>query len=243
MDNKYWDNITEIAKRQREKGLKTYGKGIEDNHDLSKSEWLTYLEEELIDGLMYIERIKDELKRDSEKMYKQGLEDAWECIKKIRIDGYDDFDADDIYKIFGTISVDCILTENTASEAMQKIKEYEQQKQNEKLCDRCKNSKLCELNYPKYVNACSDFCPKTDATDMNDGSIKVGDEVRIKGSDPVRDDCDYGICTRSLPKINTIYVMRRDGSSGEENKNEWYRTGRHFPQIAEVLEQLRGEEE
>lgn len=86
------------------------------------------------------------------------------------------------------------------------------------------------------------WIPKqTDATDIDDGSIKVGDEVRIKGSDPVKDDCDYGICTRSLPNVNTIYVMRRDGSSGEENKDEWYRTGRFFPQIAEVLKQLRGE--
>ena len=29
--NPYWDNICAIAERQREKGVKTYGSGIEDN--------------------------------------------------------------------------------------------------------------------------------------------------------------------------------------------------------------------
>lgn len=182
---------------------------------------------------------KSEAMKSVDNGYKHGAHDAWECARKI-LDAVVPYD---YWDIGSGHHISYAIKRYSASEAMQKIKEYEQQKQNEKLCDRCKNSKLCELNYPKYVNACSDFCPKTDATDMNDGSIKVGDEVRIKGSDPVRDDCDYGICTRSLPKINTIYVMRRDGSSGEENKNEWYRTGRYFPQILEVLEQLRGEEE
>jgi hypothetical protein len=36
-----------------------------------------------------------------------------------------------------------------------------------------------------------------------------------------------------------MYVMRRDGSSGEEKKDEWYKTGRHFDAITEVLEQLK----
>lgn len=176
-------------------------------------------------------------------MYEQGLNDTWECIRKFR-----NLSEKERERIFDTIWLQDILCHFKPLEFVQKIKEYEErQKQDEKSCINC----LYALNetYSETCRKCvtceeDHFEPKqTDATDMNDGSIKVGDEVRIKGSDPVRDDCDYGICTRSLPKINTIYVMRRDGSSGEENKNEWYRTGRHFPQIAEVLEQLRGEEE
>lgn len=218
--------------------------------------------------------------------YKKGLEDAWECARKTILGTAEGgIHADDLYEMFGTLSASEILESVSINEAMQKIKEYERQKQkcescfiekltkekwasakdckkctkeisaecvvdgcefepkqDKKLCDRCKNSKLCELNYTKYKDNCSDFYPKTDATDINDGSIKVGDEVRIKGSDPVKNDCDYGICTRSLPNVNTIYVMRRDGSSGEENKDEWYRTGRFFPQVAEVLKLLKGKE-
>lgn len=55
--NPYWERICKLSKRQREKGMKTYGQGLEDN-PLSIMERLTYLEEELIDGLMYIEHIK-----------------------------------------------------------------------------------------------------------------------------------------------------------------------------------------
>lgn len=226
--------------------------------------------------------------------YEKGLEDAWECARKILDAGvpYDYWDMGSGHHISYAIK------RYSASEAMQKIKEYEErqkrderkvdcevtacyncvnhndcdyeyekkQKQNEKSCGTCKHVMLIDCGaypcnecprdtLPKWeqqasakdckkctkeisaecvVDGCEFEPKKTD-----DGSIKVGDEVRIKGSDPIKDDCDYGICTRSLPNVNTIYVMRRDGSSGEENKDEWYRTGRTFPQIAEVLEKLR----
>lgn len=55
--NPYWKRITALAERQREKGLSKYGKGLEMN-PMGISERLTYLEEELIDALMYIEHIK-----------------------------------------------------------------------------------------------------------------------------------------------------------------------------------------
>lgn len=61
-ENPYWKNICAIADRQREKGIKTYGSGIEDNPAdiISRIE---YLEEELVDALMYCEWIKDYIGR------------------------------------------------------------------------------------------------------------------------------------------------------------------------------------
>lgn len=56
-ENPYWERICKLSERQREKGMKTYGKGLEDN-PLSIVERITYLEEELIDALMYMEHIK-----------------------------------------------------------------------------------------------------------------------------------------------------------------------------------------
>lgn len=61
--NPYWNNICRIADRQREKGVKTYGQGLEDC-SLSDVETLEYLEEELVDALMYIEHIKSKLAAD-----------------------------------------------------------------------------------------------------------------------------------------------------------------------------------
>ena len=59
-DNPYWASIEAIADRQRQKGIDTYGQGLEANPaDIMTR--LTYLEEELVDALMYIEWAKDYL--------------------------------------------------------------------------------------------------------------------------------------------------------------------------------------
>ena len=60
-DNPYWGRISAIAERQRQKGINTYGKGLEANNEEIMTR-LEYLEEELVDGLMYIEWIKDKIK-------------------------------------------------------------------------------------------------------------------------------------------------------------------------------------
>jgi hypothetical protein len=55
----YWANICKMQKKQTEKGLKKYGQILEENTDMTILERLEYLEEELIDGLMYLEHIKE----------------------------------------------------------------------------------------------------------------------------------------------------------------------------------------
>lgn len=57
----YWDNVCAIQKRQTEKGISTYGQTLEQNKSLTDIQRLTMLEEELIDGLMYIEHLKARL--------------------------------------------------------------------------------------------------------------------------------------------------------------------------------------
>ena len=58
-DNIYWNNICKIAQRQRNKGLDTYGQGLEGNTKPGIIERISYYQEELIDALMYSEWIKD----------------------------------------------------------------------------------------------------------------------------------------------------------------------------------------
>lgn len=55
--NPYWERICKLSEQQRAKGMETYGQGLEMN-PMGISERLIYLEEELIDSLMYIEHIK-----------------------------------------------------------------------------------------------------------------------------------------------------------------------------------------
>ena len=56
--NPYWERINALAQRQREKGVKTYGQGLEKN-PAPIIERIEHLQEELIDGLMYCEWIKE----------------------------------------------------------------------------------------------------------------------------------------------------------------------------------------
>ena len=57
-DNPYWNNITAIADKQRRKGLREYGQGIEDN-PAAVLDRLRYIEEELVDALMYLEWLRE----------------------------------------------------------------------------------------------------------------------------------------------------------------------------------------
>lgn len=59
MDN-YWDRITAIYQHQREKGMKKYGLPLEDN-PANIDTRLRYIEEELVDALMYCEWVRDRL--------------------------------------------------------------------------------------------------------------------------------------------------------------------------------------
>lgn len=57
----------------------------------------------------------------------KGLDDAWELLRKLRHPSYEDTYSDDEKReIFGYVSADSILTNLSASECIQKIKEYEE---------------------------------------------------------------------------------------------------------------------
>tara|TARA_Y100000310_G_scaffold263612_1_gene273909 strand:+ start:489 stop:743 length:255 start_codon:yes stop_codon:yes gene_type:complete len=62
--------VTQLRER-KEKGLQKYGVTT-DRIDLSTLEWLQHLQEELMDGAVYIEKIKSEInEKNSEKRRKK----------------------------------------------------------------------------------------------------------------------------------------------------------------------------
>jgi len=136
-----------------------------------------------------------------EKAYNRGLNDAWECARKLvhpRLGGYTE---EQKQRIFGEyVSSDSILQNFSASEAITKIKEYEdKQKQ--------------------------------------DAEIKVGDEVTTKRG-------SKGIVITDIPSaLGDISVWLSTCTHVQlYPKDKLTRTGRTFPQIAEVLAELRGTE-
>lgn len=66
-DNPYWERICKLSERQRAKGMETYGQGLESN-PAAILERIEYLQEELVDALMYCEWIKDKLVELEDKL-------------------------------------------------------------------------------------------------------------------------------------------------------------------------------
>lgn len=141
---------------------------------------------------------------DDSTAYECGLNDAWECVKKIF-----DMDGDTAKELFGDFLVDHISRQFTASEAIAKIKEYEEKQKQE------------------------------------DDEIKIGDEIKNKWG-------TRGVVVEIAPQYNgaTVYsVLWRNAERRCLDKSDWdsyevwKKTGRHFSQIEEVLEQMKGEEE
>lgn len=59
MTDKYVDRVLTRYKERSEVGIKKYSTTLERN-DLNVLQWLTHLQEELMDATLYIERLKDE---------------------------------------------------------------------------------------------------------------------------------------------------------------------------------------
>jgi hypothetical protein len=59
MNDKYVNRVLNRFKERSEVGIKKYSTTLERN-DLNTLEWLTHLQEELMDATLYIERLKNE---------------------------------------------------------------------------------------------------------------------------------------------------------------------------------------
>lgn len=140
--------------------------------------------------------------------YDLGLNDAWECARKMMLSDEDGGIAlSDILKIFGMTQYSAIKR-FSASESIAKIKEYEEKQKQE------------------------------------DDEIKIGDEIKNKWG-------TRGVVVEIAPQYNgaTVYsVLWRNAERRCLDKSDWdsyevwKKTGRHFSQIEEVLEQMKGEE-
>lgn len=123
--------------------------------------------------------------RKIDASYQEGLSDAWEAARKVVA-----LSTVDRRKVFGSEYMYSILEKHTASEAIEKLKAYEQEEQ-----------------------------------------IQVGDEVITASGKAV---------VTGVGPVHFEYVYA-DGSNGYDEVKNVKKTGRHFPEIASVLEKMRGE--
>lgn len=80
--DKYWDRITAIYNCQREKGLKKYGLPLEDN-TASIDTRIRYIEEELVDALMYCEWVRDKLQEKGEKVGSDCTQESFASLQNL----------------------------------------------------------------------------------------------------------------------------------------------------------------
>lgn len=183
------DKLTPLDKELEE----AYQKGFEvGQHEATTIEYQQGLEEgkKQAKAQAHLDVCHD-IERVAHGNYQKGLDDAWETVREILACDYHRryaiFDVDNSYEV---------VTKFTASEAIAKIKAYEEQQ-------------------------------KAD-------EIKVGDEVDYKGMTKyvvtgiVDDDTICGFSLNGLWNANTI--------------KEVTKTGRHFPQVAELFKAMKGEQ-
>jgi hypothetical protein len=172
---------------------------------------------------------------DVEKARNEGVEDTWDCARKLMLScGEGGYDAGTIADIFG-MSYQDVLKECKPNKVIKLFKEYEAlQKQNERkvdcevtACYNCINHNYCDYEYEEK---------QTDATDINDGSIKVGDEI-------YSDDTDMTAVVHHIDAWGRYQCFNENGAQfvlDKETYDEyWHKTYKYYAQIAEVLEQLK----
>ena len=124
------------------------------------------------------------------RSYEDGLNDAWEAAKKIA-----KLDSAEQKRIYGGFGIYYIAHEFSAHEAIEKIRQYEQEQE-----------------------------------------YRVGDEFENGTEKFVVLKMDGKEIDRYIDGDGKTYVMK-------EKYGVMRKTGRHFPEIAAVLEKMRGEQE
>lgn len=128
-----------------------------------------------------------DLREVGERHYQEGLSDAWEAAKKIAY-----MYSEDRQKIFGENLIQNIHDIYSASEVIEKIRQYEQEKE----------------------------------------EIQVGDEVAT-------DAGNRASVLYENPDGTQAFVFKSDGTAAWWTKSALHRTGRNFPEIAEVLRKMK----
>jgi len=163
--------------------------------------------------------------------YNKGLNEAWEVARKIEHPkGY----FCNIKEVFGEESAFSVLLNMTASEAIQKIKDYEE-KQTEKSCKTCNNFTKefgCDGDY-EFLCECIDNSYKHWTPKQTEDEIKVGYEV-------------YNLDPENKRIVTAIdgdkaIQLCSNGKYTVDNIDTLHWTGREDLRIKKVLEKITNE--
>lgn len=80
------ESVINQFKQRSDVGIKKYGTTM-DRKDLSTLEWMVHFKEELMDGLLYLERVIQDTKKQDTPLYDDSLEDRMNIIGQNGNDG------------------------------------------------------------------------------------------------------------------------------------------------------------
>ena len=203
--------------------------------------------EKLISGTL-AEKIKE--------AYENGANDAWELAYKLEespFDFYDDIERKDIW---GYMDVEDIIKQLTGAQALADLKEYEAEQKVFKVGDRVRTlvgkDKLGTERFPVgTIGEVTDFDFDGNAIEVSvDGKkwyyhkkdIELANDVILVGDEVYFLDSNYHGVVTAVWEIGGVVKTERLTQSGKlacDDAKDLHRTGRRFPQIAEVLKQMQ----
>jgi len=191
--------------------------------------------------------------RNSKYDYTKGLNDAWECVRKLN----SEISGESIKSIFGVPYCE-VFKKFTASEAIAKVEEYEEKQEKSvfKMGDRVEVIRQLfytsgEQLFPvgtvgkiSYINHDGTYKVRTD-TDWNDypaDALELANDVILVGDEVWLLDKDYHGVITAVWEVGGVVKTERLTQSGKlacDDAKDLHRTGRRFPEIANVLKQMQ----
>ena len=222
------DALVEVCKAARKEG---YNAGIKDGN---------------ISNDTFAEKVKE--------AYENGANDAWECAKDLALKG--EYDQYKRFEIFGNTDVDNIFTLLTGAEALVKLKKYEEEQKEPpfKMGDRVRTlidkdrtgtelfpigtiGEVAEVDGNAIaVNADGAiWYYYADALELANDVILVGDEVYFLDSNY------HGVITAVWEDCGVVKTERltQSGKLACDDAKDLHRTGRRFPEIANILKKMQ----
>lgn len=159
-----------------------------------------------------------------------GRDEAWKCAMKLVLPSDRGGMNSEVFEaIFGNITYNEVFYNYSADEAIDMIKEYEDNHNKRKCCitcGYCKPDKTCF--YSKHGGICNNYSawnPKE--------SIKVGDEVVCD----YRGDYKFIVTWADGAYVNAISID--DKSMIEDSINRFTKTGKSYLDLVELLNKIK----
>lgn len=190
--------------------------------------------------------------------YENGANDAWELAYKLEESPFDFYDGIERKDIWGYIDVEDIIKQLTGAQALADLKEYETKQKVFKVGDRVRTlvdkdrmgtelfpigtiGEVAEVDGNAIaVNADGAiWFYYSDALELANDVILVGDEVYFLDSNY------HGVVTAVWEDCGVVKTERltQSGKLACDDAKDLHRTGRRFPEIANILKQMQEGEE